>query len=139
MTEDGEWRTVVEGSGASRGVDKSRCRDDDCQFSSSDFRPPTSVPRRGTLRAAVAVIVGALLGRTRLDEAAARRNACGMRCGGSRRLCKAQCRTAPIPKQCKKTCVTLRDQCFERCQFKSLNRSQARDEWSSIGHRRREG
>lgn len=101
-----------------------------------ELRPPTSVPRRGTLRAALAVALAALW-RVHPEDAAARRHACQIRCGGTRRLCKGQCRDAPIPKQCKRTCTILRDQCFERCQFTSNNRSQARDEWSSIGGRRR--
>jgi hypothetical protein len=86
------------------------------------------------LRAALALALIAL-GRVRPEDAAARRHACAVRCGGTKRLCKGQCRTAPIPKQCKRACTILRDQCFERCQFKSINRSQARDEWSSIGRR----
>jgi hypothetical protein len=93
-----------------------------------------SQSRRGTLRAALAAAfgLGTWLASSR-DKAAARRNACRIRCGGTRRLCKAQCRTAPIPKQCKRTCRILRDQCFGRCKFKSPNRSQAKDKWSSIG------
>ena len=96
--------------------------------------------RRETLRVALAAAVG--LGTwlaSSHDQAAARRNACRIRCGGTRRLCKAQCRTAPIPKQCKRTCRILRNQCFERCQFKSPNRSQAKDEWSSIGGGKKKG
>lgn len=56
------------------------------------------------------------------EEVAARRHACQVRCGGDKRLCKAECRNAPIEKQCKKTCDTLRNQCFGRCEFKPLRR-----------------
>lgn len=61
------------------------------------------------------------------QEAAARRHACQVRCGADRRLCKAECRNAPIKKQCQKTCHTLRDQCFGRCKFKPLRRRLVRD------------
>ncbi len=79
--------------------------------------------RRGALRTAAAVAAGALggwLGRAP-DIAANRRNACQVRCGGDRRMCRIDCRDwGSAEKACKRACNKLRDACFELCDYKPL-------------------
>ncbi len=90
---------------------------------------PCSVPspsRRATLRTLLLAAAGAIVPALALDteEAAARRrHFCAIRCGGDRRLCRAECRIkGVIPKQCKRTCDIIRDHCAGRCDYLPLRR-----------------
>lgn len=90
--------------------------------------------RRGTLRTGFGVLVGALLlNRSQTDTSA--RNACDVRCGGDRRLCKGECRDNVNPKQCKKTCEAWHDECLNHCEFKSLRRRTVSDEYDRMRRR----
>lgn len=82
--------------------------------------------RRGALRATMGLALGiaaAALGRPAQD-AAARRNACQVRCGADSRLCRGDCRIkgGVSQKQCKKTCIAWRERCYEHCEFKPLGK-----------------
>jgi hypothetical protein len=51
----------------------------------------------------------------------ARRNACNVRCGGDRRMCRIDCRDwGEAERACKRACTKLRDACFELCEYKPL-------------------
>jgi hypothetical protein len=81
--------------------------------------------RRAMLGALVALALGGVTSvLSPAQPAAARRDACMVRCGGEMRLCRGQCqiKAGPSEKQCKKTCKAWRDQCFGQCDFKSLRR-----------------
>lgn len=86
--------------------------------------------RRGAVRTAAAMAAGALgawLGRPAADVAANRRNACHVRCGGDRRMCRIDCRDwGEAEKACKRACNKLRDACFELCEYKPLRARLAR-------------
>lgn len=76
----------------------------------------TSASRRRVLTVAAGV-VGPWLLRSP-DAEARRRNACQMRCGGDRRMCRIDCRDwGEAEKACKRACNKLRDACFELCEF----------------------
>jgi hypothetical protein len=54
-------------------------------------------------------------------ETPRRRNACHVRCGLARRLCKLECRDlGAAERECKKLCRVARDGCFLRCEYRSL-------------------
>ena len=79
--------------------------------------------RRGAVGAALAAAIGAVgsaLGRVP-DVEVKRRNACHVRCGGDRRLCRLDCRDwGSAEKGCKRACNKLRDACFVRCEYKPI-------------------
>jgi hypothetical protein len=84
---------------------------------------PITPSRRGAVGAALAAAVGALASwLTRSPEAAAnRRNACQVRCGADRRICRKDCRDwGDAEKPCKRACNKLRDACFVRCDFRPI-------------------
>lgn len=90
--------------------------------------------RRGTLRTGFGVLVGALLwGHTAGTTSA--RNACQVRCGGDRRVCKGECRDNVNPRQCKKTCEAWHGECLAHCEFKSLRRRTVNDEYDRMRRR----
>ena len=82
--------------------------------------------RRGLLRAVTSIAASALgfaLAGTR-QNAAARRNACQLRCGGKRRQCIVDCRdTGVAQRECKRVCRKVRDHCFERCDILAGSRA----------------
>lgn len=81
--------------------------------------------RRGAL-AVAAGFVGPWLARTP-DAEARRRNACQMRCGGDRRMCRVDCRDwGSAEKACKRACNKLRDACFDLCEFTPVRSRLAR-------------
>jgi hypothetical protein len=88
------------------------------RFDSIVRRLDRASSRRGMLRA-VASITASALGFTLVgmrQEAAARRNACQLRCGGRRRQCIVDCRDEGVAaRECKRVCRKVRDHCFERC------------------------
>jgi hypothetical protein len=90
--------------------------------------------RRGSLRTGMSVLLGTLLlNHTSGDTSA--RNACQVRCGGDRRVCKGECRDNVNPKQCKKTCEAWHGQCLNHCEFKSLRRRTVNDEYDRMRRR----
>ena len=90
--------------------------------------------RRGTLRTAIGVLAGTLLLKRSQEDTLAR-NACLVRCGGDRRVCKGECRDNVNPKQCKKTCEAWNDECLNHCEFKTLRRRGASDEYDRMRRR----
>ena len=90
--------------------------------------------RRNTLRTGLGFLAGALLlNGTRSDMSA--RNACQVRCGGDRRVCKGECRDNVNPRQCKKTCEAWHGECLNHCEFKSLRRRTVNDEYDRMRRR----
>ena len=88
--------------------------------------------RRGAVRAGLGVVLGvAGLVAGRADNAAAR-DACQIRCGGERRLCKGECRDNVNPRQCKRTCEAWNDECLNHCEFKPLRRRTSSDEYDRM-------
>jgi hypothetical protein len=90
--------------------------------------------RRGTVRAGLGVLAGAFLLDRAQGESSAR-NACQVRCGGDRRVCKGECRDNVNPKQCKKTCEAWHGECLNHCEFKSLRRRTVNDEYDRMRRR----
>jgi hypothetical protein len=90
--------------------------------------------RRGTVRTGMSILAGALLlNRAQGDTSA--RNACQVRCGGDRRVCKGECRDNVNPKQCKKTCRAWHKECLNHCEFKSARRRTVNDEYDRMRRR----
>ena len=90
--------------------------------------------RRGTLRTGISILTGSLL-LTYTQRGASARNACQVRCGGDRRVCKGECRDNVNPKQCKKTCEAWHGECLNHCEFKSLRRRTVNDEYDRMRRR----
>ena len=80
--------------------------------------------RRGTLAAALALSLAVVLpaaANHRVDEPPRRRSACQARCGGEKRMCRAECRRlGAFRRECSRLCKVTRDGCFLRCEFRPL-------------------
>jgi len=102
-------------------------------------RKAGAMPSRRTLlqmgvRAALGVAIAALSSRP--EDVAAGRNACEVRCGGDRRLCRADCRDKGVSeRQCKRTCDIWRDFCNDHCAFKPLRKRLVNDEYDKARRR----
>ena len=90
--------------------------------------------RRGTLRTGVSLLAGALL-LHRMQDSSSARNACQVRCGGDRRVCKGECRDNVNPKMCKKTCEAWHGECLNHCEFKPLRRRTVSDAYDRMRRR----
>jgi hypothetical protein len=102
---------------------------DERRFDAMTRGVAATASRRGMLRGLVAAIAGAMAGILARGprDAAARRQACQVRCGADRRFCNARCRrTGGFARECKRECRIWRKQCFRRCDFKPLGRRLAR-------------
>ena len=90
--------------------------------------------RRGALRTGLGLLLGAWLVQGSTSDSAAR-NACQIRCGGERRLCKGECRDNVNPRQCKRTCEAWNKECLNHCEFKSLRRRTVTDQYDRLRRR----
>lgn len=92
--------------------------------------------RRGAVRAGAGLLLGGAVAVMAGEDAAARRNACHLRCGGDHRLCRGECHDNGVnEKQCKRTCTAWRDECFAHCEFKPLRRRTVNDEYDRLRRR----
>ncbi len=97
--------------------------------------------RRGALRAAMGFALGAVAaGIARpAEDAAAKKDACQVRCGADMRLCRGDCRikSGASERQCKRTCKAWRERCYEHCEFKPLGKRTVPHDRGAAEFRRR--